>query len=161
MKKIFTLAFGLLMTVALFAADRRPTVLLNSAGNFEVVIDGRSFVTNGRIISLDRLHNGRHTIQVFELRRGYYGRHQKRLVSQSSFRVTRNDMMIRIARNGQIMIKERTSSYIGYGSGRDDRGYQNGRDDRSIRNNRIDPNVRRNDNDWDDDDERDWRGVPR
>lgn len=158
MKKIFTLALGLLMTVALFAADkRRPSVLLNSSRNFEVVIDGRSYVTHGRTVMLNHLYNGRHTIRVFEMRRGFFGV-QKRLVSQSQFRVRNNDMLIRVGLNGQIMIKERMSNYIGYGSGKDGRDFRNDRDNRFDPNDRrIDPNGRRNDNDWDDYDERDWR----
>ncbi len=166
MKKIFTLALGLLMTAALFAADRRPTVMLNSSRDFEVVIDGRSYETHGRTINLRNLYNGRHSIKVFEMKRGRFG-YQKKLVSQSSFRVRGNDMLIRVAFNGQIMIRERSSSYIGYGSGKDGRDFRNDRDNRfdpNDRDNRFDPNDRRDgnkvrveDKDWDDNDERDWR----
>ena len=157
MKKIFTLAFGLLMTVALFAADRRPTVMLNSVSKFEVMIDGRIIPTHGRTVNLNYLQKGFHSIKVFEVRRGYFGA-RKRLVSQSNFRVKRNDMLIRIGFNGQIMIRERSESYIGYGHGKDGRDFRNDRErrfDDDIRRNDIDP--RRNDNDWDDNDERDWR----
>jgi len=160
MKKIFTLALGLLMTAALFAADRRPSVMLNASRNFEVVIDGRSYATHGRTVSLNHLYNGRHTIRVFEIRRGFYGV-QKRLVSQAHFKVRNNDMLIRVGLNGQIMIRERMSNYIGYGSGRDGRDFRNDRDNRFDPNDRrIDPNGRR-DNDWDDNDERDWRNGQR
>jgi hypothetical protein len=106
MKKIFTLAMGVLMTTMLFAADHNPTVILNSSRNFEIVIDGRSFVTNGRTISLDRLRSGRHSIRVFEIRRSGFRGVQKRLVSQSSFRLRNRDLMIRVNQYGEIMFKE-------------------------------------------------------
>ena len=106
MKRIFTLAVAVLMTTLLLAADRRPTVILNSSRNFEIVIDGRSIVTNGRTITLDRLNSGRHTIRVFELRRNFRGRIQKRLVSQSTFRLRNQDLLIRVNNRGEILTKE-------------------------------------------------------
>jgi hypothetical protein len=107
MKKIFTLTVGLLMATLLIAADRhRPSVIINSSRNFEVVIDGRSFRTSGRTITLDHLRNGRHNIRVYELRRGFRGHLQKRLVSQSNFRLRNNDVLIRIDRDGDVMFKE-------------------------------------------------------
>ncbi len=106
MKRIFTLAVAVLMTTLLLAADRGPTVILNSSKNFEIVIDGRSFVANGRTITLDRLNSGRHTIRVFELRRGFRGNVQKRLVSQSSFRLRNQDLLIRVNNKGEILTKE-------------------------------------------------------
>ncbi len=155
MKKIFTLAFGLLMTVALFAADRRPQVLLNSSRNFQVVIDNRTIQTNGNTIMLNHLYNGRHTIKVYEMKRSFFGV-QRRLVSQSAFHVKNNDMLIRIGVNGQIKIKTRSGSYIGYGSGKDGRDFRDDRDRRFDNDDRK-FDGRRDDNDWDDDDERDWR----
>lgn len=141
MKKFFTLAMGVLMTTMLFAADPRPSVILNSSRNFHVVIDGRSIVTNGRTISLDRLQSGRHTIQVYEMRRGFRGNTQKRLVSQSSFRLRGKDVLIRINNNGQIMFKEAANKYRNdrdrdrmYD---DDHGWEFGEDSRGTRNRRF------------------------
>lgn len=157
MKKIFTLAMGVLMTTLLFAADRRPSVILNSSRNFEVVIDGRSFMTNGRTIALDRLHGGKHQIKVYELRRGFRGGLQKRLVSQSSFRLRGKDLMIRISYDGQIMFKEARNRFQ---NDRDrDRNYndehgwdyrQNDRDERDDRDVRYDRNERNDRNDRND-----------
>jgi hypothetical protein len=45
MKKIFTLVVASFMTVALFAADRRPSVTLTADKKYEVVIDGRSYAS--------------------------------------------------------------------------------------------------------------------
>jgi hypothetical protein len=138
MKKIFTLALGVLMTTMLFAADRRPTVILNSVRNYEVVIDGRSYASNGRTISLDHLYNGRHKIQVFEVRRSVFGK-QRRMVSQSFFRLRQNDLMIRVTMNGQIQFKERNSrNFGGRNNGYRDRdfndndGWMNGTDKRGF-----------------------------
>jgi hypothetical protein len=105
MKKIFTLAVAALMTTLAMAADR-PSVILNSSRNFEVVIDGRSFVTNGRTVTLDHLRTGRHSIRVYELKRGFRGNIQKRLVSRSHFNLRNRDVLIRINQFGEVMTKE-------------------------------------------------------
>ena len=159
MKKIFTLAMGVLMTTLLFAADHRPAVILNSSRNFEVVIDGRSFMTQGRTITLDRLDNGRHTIRVYELRRSFRGRTQRQLVSQSSFRLRNQDLLIRINQNGEIFTKE---SRRGFGNdrydrnGRDDRDDRYGRDRDYDRDDRNDRNVRDRNYDREFEDDHGW-----
>lgn len=155
MKKIFTLAMGLLMATLLMAADRRPTVILNSSRNFEVVIDGRSIVTNGRTVELDRLGTGRHTIRVYELRRGFRGNTQKRLVSQSQFRLRNQTMLIRISQSGEIFMKEANNRF---GNDRDDRDYRDDRDHRNDRNDRDDRNRNRDyDYDREFEDDHGWR----
>ena len=105
MKKIFTLAVAALMTTIAMAADR-PSVILNSSRNFEVVIDGRSFITNGRTVTLDHLRTGRHSIRVYELKRGFRGNVQKRLVSRSHFNLRNRDVLIRINQFGEVFTKE-------------------------------------------------------
>jgi hypothetical protein len=42
-----------MFTVAMFAADRRPTVTVTSARTFEIVIDGRHYMPNyGNTVSI-------------------------------------------------------------------------------------------------------------
>lgn len=105
MKKMFTLLSGLFLTFALLAADPRPVVTLTSMSNYKVVIDGKAFFTNNSQMSLRNLSRGYHSIQVFEMRRGYY-QQRERLVSSSSFFLKRNDIRIFINRFGDVRIKE-------------------------------------------------------
>jgi hypothetical protein len=141
MKKIFTLLAGLFLTVAVFAADRRPSVTINTMKNFRVVVDGRSFYGNSNSIQLPNAYSGRHTIQVFEMKRGFFGRTQERMVSARSFRLDRNDLMINVDFYGNISIKERFNRFDRGNNGRgyndrDGRGYndRDGRDnDRDFR----------------------------
>src|SRR5689334_12390513 len=103
MKKIFTLFAGLLMGLAVFAADRRPTVTINNDyRNFKIVIDGRTIF--GDNITL-RLDNSRHTIKVYEMRRGFFVR--ERLVESKSFRMRDKDIKINVDRFGQVQIFEK------------------------------------------------------
>ncbi|HEX7845911.1 MAG TPA: hypothetical protein VF476_08945, partial [Chitinophagaceae bacterium] len=67
MKKIFTLCLGLVLTAAVFAAERRPDVSIITAKRYEIVIDGKTFMSNNRMLNIENLRNGRHTIQVFEV----------------------------------------------------------------------------------------------
>jgi hypothetical protein len=105
MKKIFTLAFGLLLTVAMFAADRKPTVTISSMKQYSIVVDGRQYSSSMGSMSLSNLHNGRHTIQVFDARFGFFMR-SKKLVASSSFQLKNNDLQITIDRGGQLQISE-------------------------------------------------------
>ncbi len=105
MKKMFTLLSGLFLSFALLAADPRPVVTLTSMSNYKVVIDGKAFFTNNSQMSLRNLTRGYHSIQVFEMRRGYYQQREK-LVSSSSFFLKRNDIRIFINRFGDVRIKE-------------------------------------------------------
>lgn len=122
MKKIFTLALASLFTVALFAADRRPTVTLTSDKKFEVIIDGKSYgsaIGNSMLVQLN--NQSRHTIKVYELRGGLFSK-QKRLVSSTTFQVSRNDMNISVSRTGQISVREeRSNSRFDNDRGRNDR----------------------------------------
>lgn len=106
MKKIFTLVLASLFTVALFAADPRPSVTLTSDKKFEVVIDGKSYASaigNSMLVQLNK--NARHTIKVYELKGGLFSK-QKRLVSSTTFQLSRSDMNISVSRTGQITVRE-------------------------------------------------------
>ncbi len=108
MKKIFTLAAGLLMTVLVFAADRRPTVTVNSMKNYKIVIDGRAYFGSNQSINLSNLYDGRHTIQVFEMRGSILSRRQpvERMIASSAFRLNRKDVVINIDYFGNISVRE-------------------------------------------------------
>jgi hypothetical protein len=109
MKKIFTLTLGLLFTLAIFAADRRPIVTVTSARKYEIVIDGRHFTSGrGSTISISNLFNGRHDIQVFEMNRRFF-MHTKKLVASSNFQLRNNDVQIAIDRFGQMQIVQSRS----------------------------------------------------
>jgi hypothetical protein len=117
MKKIFTfIVASLLTTATVFAADRKPEVRLNAAKNYEIVIDGRSYLSNNRsTMDITSLRNGQHRIQVFETSRGFY-RKSKRLVSSSVFQLRGQDLEINVDFRGQIRITEERY-------GRDNRRY--------------------------------------
>jgi len=131
MKKFFTLIFASLFVIAAMAADRRPTVTLMSSKKYEVVIDGRSYLTDGRnyfnsndgMITIPYLRPGYHTVKVYSLnnRRGFFGMF-KRMTDASSFVLRNNDIDIRIDMLGNIKIKEDR------GWDRNDRDHRNGRD---------------------------------
>lgn len=132
MKKIFTLVSGLLLAIAVMAADRRPVVTVNSMKNYKIVIDGRTYFSNDNSIRISHLHSGRHSIQVFEMRRGYFER-RERLIASTTFGLRKHDVKIMIDRFGNINIREKK------GNGRYDR-YD--RDDWNDRDRRFDDNRR-------------------
>lgn len=109
MKKIFTLFAGLLMTVALFAADRRPTITVSSDKNYKIVIDGKAYF--GSYINIrpedfcGNRFDGRHSIQVFEMRRGFWNS-RERMVASSSFFLSNRDILIKIDWFGNIRFRE-------------------------------------------------------
>jgi hypothetical protein len=105
MKKIFTLVVGLMLTVAMFAADRRPTVTVTSAKRYAIVIDGQRYFSNGNTINISSLYNGRHDVKVFKMKRGFF-MNTKRLVASSSFQLRNSDVKIDIDRFGQLQISE-------------------------------------------------------
>jgi hypothetical protein len=109
MKKMFTLVTGLLFAAALMAADRRPVVTINSNNNFKIVIDGKSYFGDNITIRLSDLYGNNHSIKVYEMRRGYFGR-TERLISKSFFQTGCKDMMIRIDRFGNISIREKRNN---------------------------------------------------
>src|SRR5262245_13570180 len=106
MKKIFTMCLGLILTAAVFAADKRPDVTIVSMKKYEVVVDGRTYFSNNRMISIDNLRNGRHTIQVYETKQGFSFFKRKQLVASKSFQLRNNDVKITIDRFGNMSIIE-------------------------------------------------------
>src|SRR6185295_13868982 len=135
MKKIFTLVLGLMFTVAMFAADRRPSVTVTSAKRYAIVIDGKQYFTNGNTINISSLLNGRHDVKVYKMKRGFF-MNMKRLVASSNFQLRNSDVKIDIDRFGQLQISEsrfgRDWNDHDYGKGNDrdhDHGYDRGSHD--------------------------------
>lgn len=130
MKKIFTLTLGLMLTVAMFAADKRPIVTVTSAKKYEIVIDGRQYSSNDNTISISTLFYGQHDIKVYKVKPGFF-MGSKRLVASSNFALQNNNVQINIDRIGQIQIVEsrfghhwndhdsRWKNDNGYGKGND------------------------------------------
>ncbi|HMG66573.1 MAG TPA: hypothetical protein VK588_02770 [Chitinophagaceae bacterium] len=122
MKKIFTLALGILLTTAMFAADKRPMVTVTSAKRYEIVIDGTQYNTSGNTLSISSLYNGSHDVKVFQAKsRGFMK--SKKLVASSSFQLRNSNVQINIDRFGQIQITESRPSHDwndkGYGKSSD------------------------------------------
>jgi len=130
MKRIFTLIAVLFMTVAVFAADRRPVIKLNNNNNYKVVIDGRAYFGDDINIHPDFFLRGKHTVKVYEMKRGFFGR-TERLVNTTTFIMDRDDVVIRIDRNGGIIVREENRNKRNYGYEKNNRDrYDN---DRPIR----------------------------
>jgi len=140
MKKIFTMCLGLVLTAAVFAADRKPDVTIISMKKYEIVVDGRTYFSNNRKMNIENLRNGRHTIQVYEMNsRGFSMFKRKQLLASKSFQLRNNDVKITIDRFGHLTITEnrfgRDDKY-----GKDQRDWDNDRNkdqrDRDDRNDR-------------------------
>ena len=141
MKKIFTMCLGLALTAAVFAADRKPDVTIISMKKYEIVVDGKTYFSNNRIMNIDNLRNGRHSIQVYEMNnRGFSIFQKKRLVTSKSFQLRNNDVKITIDRFGHLMITEekfgRDDKFGKDDKGWNDRNDRDQRDDRDGRNDR-------------------------
>lgn len=106
MKKIFTLIVASFLTVAMFAADRKPVVTLKTSRNYEIVIDGQSYFSGNSIMNISNIRNGQHSIKVYEVSKGFMFRKAKRLVDASSFQLRNNDIAISVDFRGQINISE-------------------------------------------------------
>src|SRR6187401_814497 len=142
MKKIFTMCLGLALTAAVFAADRKPDVTIISMKKYEIVVDGKTYYSNSRMINIDNLRNGRHTIQVYDMNnnRGFSIFQRKRLVASKAFQLRNNDVKITIDRFGQLSIIEdrfgRDSKYGNDNRGWDDHNSRDQQDDRNGRDSR-------------------------
>jgi hypothetical protein len=131
MKKIFTLIAATILTVATFAADRRPSVTVKSRGNYEIVIDGRSYFTRNGMLDLSHLRKGQHNVKVYELNRSILFMRSKRLVDASTFQLRNKDIDILVDFRGKIRISEER-----FGRDRwidDGDRFDNHRDDRNRR----------------------------
>lgn len=116
------MCFGLILTAAVFAAERRPDVTIVSMKKYEIVIDGKSYFSNNRAMNIDNLRNGRHSIQVYEMNnRSFSVFKRKQLVASKTFQLRSRDLKITIDRFGHLTITE-------------DRSGRNGRFDKDNRN---------------------------
>lgn len=106
MKKIFTMCLGLILTAAVFAADRKPDVTIVSPTKYEIVIDGKTYFSGDKTMSIANLRNGRHTIQVYETTNGFSFFKKKKLVTSKVFQLGNNDVKITIDRFGHLTIME-------------------------------------------------------
>jgi hypothetical protein len=100
---MFTLLAGLLLSVAVFAAHKRPVVTIKSEKNYKVVIDGKSYFGNAAGIRISSLAAGTHSIRVYEMKRGLFDRGE-RLVSSTTFRMGKKDVRIRIDHFGRVTV---------------------------------------------------------
>lgn len=126
MKKLYTLAVLMMFAVAVSAADRRPMVTVRSNDHYKIVIDGRSFHNYNDAFVIPDVRGGRHTVKVYELRRGLFG-FREVLADVATFYVNYNDVVIGVDHRGNINIHEVENRY------RHDNGNHNGwykKDDR-------------------------------
>ena len=164
MKTFFIFLFGSLLTVSSFAADRRPTVTISGSRDYEIVIDGRRVMNdygdyNNNYMQINGLRNGRHIMEVYEMRRGLFGfGGNSRRISASEFTLWNSDLNINIDRFGTVRVFE--SGYgrdNGYGRnngyGRDNNGY--GRDNNDYNDHDADDRGYGRDRDWNNRN-RDW-----
>lgn len=119
MKKLYTLAVLMMFAVAAFAADGRPMVTVRSNDHYKIVIDGRAFYGHNNVFDLPDVRQGRHTVKVFEMRRGLFG-FREVLVDATTFYVNYNDIVIGVNNWGNINIQEIENRY------RHDNGNHNG-----------------------------------
>ena len=145
MKKIFTLATGLLISAVMFAADRRPSVTVTSSKKYQIVIDGKAISSGyASSVSIDGLRQGFHNIKVYQLNKFMF-LSNKKLVASSGFQVGDCDVNIQVDRFGQIDVSQSASNNWNKnddrGFGKNDRGFKNdknyhqpkGRDDHDRR----------------------------
>jgi hypothetical protein len=125
MKKISTLVLAGLLTVSAFAADRRPSVTVETNRKYEIVIDGKSYSANyGGMINITSLREGKHNITVYAANQGFFFRKIKKMVSTSNFTLRGNDIRISVDQFGKLQIKESR-----FGNGKDNGGWdKNDRD---------------------------------
>lgn len=102
MKKIY-----LLLTIGLFVATisaSAQNVILRLDDKYDVSIDGRNYANNSTISTLDY---GQHTVNVYEVKKGFLGIGKKKeLVSTSNFELRNNDVTIDVDQYGQLRINE-------------------------------------------------------
>lgn len=100
MKKIYLLLAVALLTISASAQN----VILRLDNNYDVSIDGRNYEGNATIPNLG---DGHHTVNVYEVKKGFLGIGKKRnLVSTSNFELRNNDVTIDVDQNGQLRINE-------------------------------------------------------
>ena len=125
---------GLAITAAVMAAEKRPDVTIISMKKYEIVVDGKTYFSNSKVLNIDNLRNGRHTIKVYEMSPVFSVFKRKQLVANKTFLLKGNDMKITIDRFGHLDIQEQKF-------GRDNR-YDNDRRGRDDHDNRKTPGKR-------------------
>jgi hypothetical protein len=138
------------MAVYLFAADVTSSITVSFFSNkdYNVQIDGRSYYADNNSIMLRDIRPGRHTIEVYSIKRNY--RKSSRPIYSSTFTVRpQYDMDIIIDAAGRIRFDERRADYRG--NNRNDHDWNS--NDRSW-NNKGGNDRRYNDRDYDERDRR-------
>lgn len=111
------------MSIAVFAADARPTAALTirsmDDGDIRVMIDGRRFEPGYNSMMIREVDPGKHNIKIYrEERRGIFGK-TFRLVYDHSIRVKPNThMLISVDRNGKASVMQQKIK-------RNDRNFRN------------------------------------
>jgi hypothetical protein len=100
MKKIYLLLAVALLTISASAQN----VILRVDNNYDISIDGRNYEGNATIPNLEQ---GQHTVNVYEVKKGFLGIGKKRnLVSTSNFELRNNDVTLDVDQSGQLRINE-------------------------------------------------------
>lgn len=100
MKKIYLLFAVALLTISASAQN----VILRVDNNYDVSIDGRNYEGNSTIPNLEP---GQHTVNVYEVKKGFLGIGKKRnLISTSNFELRNNDVTLDVDQSGQLRISE-------------------------------------------------------
>ena len=137
MKKISTLILAGLAAIAASASARPPQVILRTASNYDVRIDGRMYKADNTMIPY--LNPGVHTVEIYQLRSGGLFGNRKTLVSSQQFTLQNNDINIDVNQYGRARISEdrfngrgnnRTGNWNnGYGNGNQYPGNNRDKDD--------------------------------
>ena len=125
MKKISTLILTALAAITVSAAARPPQVLLRTASNYDVRIDGRLYKTDNTAIPY--LNPGVHTLEVYRVGAGLFGK-RKTLVSSQQFTLQYNDVSIDVNPNGQAWVS--VDRYNGNGRGNGNGNWNTGNGNR-------------------------------
>ncbi|HET9824332.1 MAG TPA: DUF4476 domain-containing protein [Chitinophagaceae bacterium] len=114
MKKIFTLFASLLLTIALFAADRPKSMLTikssDQSSDIRVIIDGRRFEPNDNYMRIRDMRPGYHSIKIYRERNfGIFtilGQRYDVVFNNSLFVKPQSNIMINIDRFGRAQVFE-------------------------------------------------------
>ncbi|MES1218467.1 MAG: hypothetical protein ABUT20_23370 [Bacteroidota bacterium] len=135
MKKIFTLAIGSLFSLAVMAADHKPTVTVKSSKSYEIVIDGKHY-SGSNYIDLSGLYPGFHTVKVYDVKGRSFFRKKSKLISSADFSLKNSNVIITVDRFGKVDIDEQRPFFNdndhskGWGNSKDDHDKNGfGRDD--------------------------------
>src|SRR5215212_11190292 len=109
MKRIFTLFTLVLLSLSLFAAEKKPQTLLTIASversDIRVVIDGRRFEPNTNYMRIRDMRPGYHTVKVYRERNvGFYtifGKKYELVFSNSMMIKPQSSITIAIDRFGR------------------------------------------------------------